>query len=139
MSALGTELVNEALEGMRKRKRLEEYERSSLKEWIARKWKKDKLEVKMQIANGAARPVFLIDTTDKCREHTPTVTEVLDALPEDIQEMRRADSKEHGYFVTIHETDKHPGQYELVFSIHEAVEAKVKAGYLRNAYEGQDE
>ena len=139
MSALGQELVEEALEGMRKRKRLEDYERHSLSERIAKKWKKDKSEVKKLCGSGAARPVFQINTNEWCREHTPTVTEVLDALPEEIQEMRRADSKEHGYCVTIHEMYQLPGQYEIVFSIHEAVEAKIKAGYLRNPYEGTDE
>ena len=123
-------MVNEALEGMRKRKRVEAYERSSLGVWIEKKWKRDKPGVKKQCGQGAARPVFLIDTKEWCREHTPTVREVLDALPEEIQEMRRADSKEHGYFVTIHETDKLTGQYEIVFSIHERVDAEVKYGAL---------
>ena len=136
MSALGDELVHEALEGMRKRKRLEAYERSSLNERIATKWKKDKPEVLKQCGNGAVRAVFKINTNDWCHEHSPTVREVLDALPEEIQEMRRADSKEHGYFVTIHETDKFSGQYELVFSIHERVEAEVKYGALD---EGREE
>ena len=123
-------MVTEALEGMRKRKRIEAYERRSLSEWIENKWKKDKPEVKKQCGQGAVRAVFLINTNVWCRQHIPTINEVLDALPEEIQEMRRADSKEHGYFVTIHETDKFAGQYEIVFSIHERVEAEVKHGAL---------
>ena len=139
MSALGKEMVAAALKGMRKRKRVEDHERMMLSEWIERKWKKDKPEVMKQCGSGAVRVVFQINTNDWCREHFPTVREVLDALPEEIQEMRRADSKEHGYCVTIHEMYQLPGQYEIVFSIHEAVEAKIKAGYLRNPYEGTDE
>jgi len=130
MSQLGTELVIEALEGMRKRKRIEACERRSLREWIESKWKKDKPDLKNQCKQGKARPVFRINTKDLCHEHTPTMNEVLDALPEEIQEMHRADSKEHGYFVTIHETGKLTGQYEIVFSIHERVEAEVENGAL---------
>ena len=136
MSALGDELVKEALEGMRKRKRIAEFERSALRESIRRKWQKDKPEVMKQCGNGAVRLVFHINTNEWCHEYTPTITDVLDALPEEIQEMRRADSKQYGYFVTIHETDKFPGQYEVVFSIHERVEAEVKYGALD---EGEEE
>ena len=136
MSALGDELVKEALEGMRKRKRVEDHERRMLREWIEKKWKKDKPEVMKQCGSGATRAVFQINTNQWCRQHSPTVKEVLDALPEEILEMRRADSKEHGYFVTIHETDKLSGQYEIVFSIHERVEAEVKYGALD---EGEEE
>lgn len=135
MSALGNELVRETLEGMRKRKRVEAYERSNLRNFIERKWKNYKPDVKNQCKQGAVRAVFCINTNDWCHEYTPTVREVLDALPEEIQEMRRADSKEHGCFVTIHETDNFTGQYEIVFSIHDRVEALIKEGALKEEEE----
>lgn len=139
MSALGNELVAAAIQGMRERKWLDEFERSNLRNQIAKKWKRDKPAILAQCKEGAARPLFLVDTTAWCHQYTPNVQDVLNALPEEVQEMRRVDSKRCGYFVTIHECYDTPGKYEIAFSIHEYVNALVEQGALEGSEEGGEE
>lgn len=139
MCSLGKEMVAVAIEGMRERKRLADFERSNLASRIASKWATDKPTIMKQIKGGAARPAFLVDTRAWCREFAPNVQDVLNALPEEVLEMRRVDSAKTGYFVTIHESHDTPGKYEIVFSIHERVNAMVNLGALNELDEEEAE
>tara|TARA_B100000902_G_scaffold282023_1_gene268007 strand:+ start:620 stop:1090 length:471 start_codon:yes stop_codon:yes gene_type:complete len=139
MSALGKELVAAAIEGLRERKRLADFERANLASRIASKWVAAKPEILKLCKGGAARPAFLVDTRAWCREYAPNVKDVLNALPEEVKAMRRVDSERCGYFVTIHESYDTPGKYEIVFSIHERVNKLVGMGALEGSEEEQEE
>ena len=139
MSALGKEMVAAAIKGKRERKRQADFERRNLASRIASKWAVAKPELMKLIKGGAARPAFLVDTRAWCREFAPNVQDVIYALPEEVLEMRRVNSSKHGYYVTIHESHDTPGKYEIVFSIHERVNALVEQGALERSEEEEEE
>ena len=82
------ELVRAAREGQKKRKRLEAFERDSLKGKLAKEWEPfRKAMLEDAASSGTTRYSMPIDFK-RNREYQPSNKDLLENLPEDLKEMR---------------------------------------------------
>jgi hypothetical protein len=101
MSNLGERIATLAFEGHKKRKRVEEFERESMPRNLGRAWEAAKQKFELQAERtGVTDTVFTFSCADNEHWFPESGEVVLDALPEEVQELRR-DPCKRGYQVSI--------------------------------------
>lgn len=88
MSTFADEFAKAAREGQKKRKRLEEFERDSLKDKLAKEWRSTKKSV-LESAESSGATCFIIHIDfKKNQEYQPNNRDITDNLPEDLKKLR---------------------------------------------------
>lgn len=91
MGTFADELAAAACEGMKKRSRLEEYERNQTQGVLEREWKRIKSKV-MDEAEGHGSTFFRVHyDASKNQEFRPDAKYILERVPGDLQDLRTAE------------------------------------------------
>tara|TARA_B100000963_G_scaffold318520_1_gene299714 strand:- start:3904 stop:4320 length:417 start_codon:yes stop_codon:yes gene_type:complete len=91
MSTFADKLTNAVREGQKKRKRLEEFERDSLKGKLKKEWNSFS-KVTLEEAESSGRTCYIMPLDfKKNQEYQPTNKDLIENLPKDLKEMRNTE------------------------------------------------
>ncbi len=137
MSKLGDRLAALAFEGHKKRKRLEEFERASFPRNLKRAWDaaKEKFEHDAEFS-GATDLEFVFSCNNHVHWFPDSKEEVLDALPEEVQEMRR-DPDNRNYHVGISEHTQCAYKYTIRLCVEARAEELIAEADAESAKTGK--
>ena len=91
MGTFADELTKAAREGQKKRKRLEEFERDSLKTKLAREWNSFSKETLNEAESSGATCFTMYINFEKNQEYQPSARDIMDNFPEDLKKMRNTE------------------------------------------------
>lgn len=91
MGTFADELTKAARKGQKKRKRVEEYERDSLKDKLAKEWKSSKGSMLADAESSGATCFIIPIDFKKNQEYQPNNRDITENLPEDLKKMRETE------------------------------------------------
>jgi len=87
MGTFADELTKAAREGQKKRKRVEEFERDSLKDKLAKEWQSTKKSMLKDAESSGATCFVMCINFEKNQEYQPNKKDITDNFPEDLKKM----------------------------------------------------